>query len=83
MKTKIVKYHQVSNFQMFVGSILIGVIAAAIVTINTTAKEYLQLPIVTMSSDDKCAAVANFKNGEAYTCGDVGTILRNYRVKKN
>jgi hypothetical protein len=61
-------------------AITIGVIASAIITINTGIMEYLQLPVVTMV-DDKCVLVANYKNGEAYTCNDVGTILRKYRVK--
>ena len=63
-------------------ALLIGVIAGALITINTGVKEYLQLPLVT-TADDKCVSVVNYKNGEAFTCSDVGTILRNYRVKKN
>jgi hypothetical protein len=80
---KVVKYYQVSNAQLFIMAILTGVIAAAAIVINTSVKEYLQLPIVTLTADDKCVTVSNFKNGEAYTCSDVSTILRNYRVKKN
>ena len=79
---KIAKYYQVSNLQLFLMSLLIGVIGAALVIINTTAMEYLQLPEVTNGQDGKCASVANYKNGEAFTCGDVGTILRKYRIKK-
>lgn len=77
------KYYQVSNAQLFIMALLIGVIASALLMINTALKEYLQLPIVTMTAEDKCATVSNFKNGEAFTCSDVGTVLRNYRVKKN
>lgn len=80
---KVVKYYQVTNANLFVMALLIGVIAAALITINTSVLEYLQLPKVTMSADDKCVSVANYKNGEAFNCGDVGTILRNYRVHKN
>lgn len=76
------KYYQVSNLQLFVMAIMIGVIAGGLITINTAVKEYLQLPMVTMASD-KCVTVANYKNGEAYTCTDVGTVLRNFRIKKN
>lgn len=79
MKTK--KYFQVSTFQLFLMSILISVLVSALVVINTSVKEYLQLPIVVMTQDGKCAAVSNFKNGEAFICSDVGTILRNYRIK--
>lgn len=79
---KTVKYYQVTNMQLFIMAITIGVIAAALITINNRAMDYLQLPVVTMA-DDKCVSVVNYKNGEAFTCGDVGTILRNYRIKKN
>lgn len=79
---KTVKYYQVTNMQLFIMAITIGVIAAALITINNRAMDYLQLPVVTMV-DDKCVSVVNYKNGEAFTCGDVGTILRNYRIKKN
>lgn len=75
------KYFQVSTTQLFLMSILISILVTALLVINTSIKEYLQLPIVTMATDGKCAAVSNFKNGEAFTCNDVGTILRNYRVK--
>lgn len=80
--SKTVKYYQVTNTQLFIKALTIGVIAAALVMINTSAKEYLQLPEVTMA-DDKCVSVENYKNGEAFVCEDVGVILRNYRVKKN
>lgn len=81
MKTK--KYYQVTNTQFFFSSILVGVISAALIIINMRISEYLQLPMVTLDSEGKCVSVANYKNGEAYQCSDVDTILRNYRVKKN
>lgn len=80
---KTVRYYQVSTLQLIIMAIIIGVIASALIVINTSVKEYLQLPLVTTTTDDKCVTVSNFKNGEAYTCGDVGTILRNYRVQKS
>ena len=79
---RVVKYYQVSNRQLFIMALMVGVISAALVMINTSVKEYFQLPEVTMTSDDKCVTVSNFKNGETYTCGDVGNILRNYRIKR-
>jgi hypothetical protein len=78
---KTVKYYQVSNFQLFWMSILIGIIAAALITINIMTKDYLMLPTVIVDRDDKCASVVNYKNGDAYTCADVGTILRHFRKK--
>lgn len=75
------KYYQVSNLQLFLMAILIGIIAAALITINIMVKEYLLLPTVMVDREDKCASVVNYKNGDAYTCADVGVILRNYRKK--
>lgn len=78
---KTTRYYTVSNLQLFVCAILIGIISAALITINNVAIEYLQLPIVETSLDGKCIAVSSFKNGEAFTCNDVGTILRKYRTR--
>lgn len=75
------KYYQVSNLQLFVMAILIGIIAAALITINIMVREYLLLPTVIVDREDKCASVINYKNGDAYTCSDVGIILRNFRKK--
>jgi hypothetical protein len=60
---------------------LVGIIAAALVIINMQVKDYLLLPVVVNTKDGKCATVENYKNGEAYNCGDVGVILRNYRTR--
>lgn len=77
------KYFQVSTLQLFFMSILISVLVSSISIINTTYTEYRQLPLVNLSTAGQCINVANFKNGEAYSCADVGTILRNYRTKTN
>lgn len=74
------RYYYVTNLQLFLAAIVIGVIAAGLVTINNKVDTYLQLPVVTKSSDGKCQSVLNFKNGDAFTCNDVGTILRRYRT---
>lgn len=78
---KVNKYYQVSGFQLFLMAILTGVVAGALVNINMLAKEYLQTPVVKMTKDEKCIAVENYRNGDAFTCNDVGVILRNYRKK--
>lgn len=78
---KTAKYYQVSNLQLFVMAILIGIISAGLITINIMVKEYLLLPTVVVDREDKCASVVNYKNGDAYTCADVGIILRNFRKK--
>lgn len=77
------KYYQVTNAQLFTASILVGIISAALVIINIKTSEYMHLPLVTLDHDGICVTVANYKNGEAYQCADVDTILRNYRTNKN
>ena len=79
---KVVKYYQVSGLQLFFMALAVGVISAALITINTAVKEYLQLPVVVTTADGKCAVVANYKNGDAFTCSDVGVVLRKYRTEK-
>lgn len=75
------KYFQVTTYQLFLMAILTGVVAGALVIINTAAMDYLQLPMVTYA-DGKCASVSNFKNGDAYTCAEVDVTLRHYRKKQ-
>ena len=78
---KTIKYYQVTGAQLFIMAILTGIIAGAVITINMLVKESMLLPVVIQTKDDKCVSDVNYKNGEAYTCGDVGVILRNYRKK--
>jgi len=75
------KFYQVSSFQLFTMAILTGIIAAAIITINITVRDFLLLPVV-VQNNDKCINVINYKNGDAYGCEDVGVVLRNYRKQK-
>ena len=75
-------YHQVTTFQLFLMAIVTGVISASVIMINSHAMEYLQLPIVQQDTAGACVNVLSFKNGEVYTCDDVDTILRKYRIKK-
>lgn len=77
------KYYQVSGTQLFIVSVLIGIIAAALITINIMIKEFLMLPVVITDSDNRCINVVNYQNGDAYTCSDVSIILRNFRTQKN
>ena len=80
---KTTKYYVVSNSQIIITAILVAVLTTSLVVINTAVKQYFELPLVTFSEDGKCVAVSNYKNGEAYTCNDVGMVLRNFRSKKS
>lgn len=79
---KVVKYYYVSGRQLFMTALAVGVIAAALVTINNLFKEYLLLPMVIFDQDNNCVTVNNYRNGDAYTCADVGVILRKFRAKE-
>lgn len=74
-------YYTVSNLQLFIMAILIGVISSALLVINTRVSQYMQLPVVNFTHDNKCVSVDNYVNGQAFTCVDVGLTLRNYRIK--
>ena len=74
------RFYTVSGLQLFTMAMLVSITTMALSSINNTVKEYLQLPIVEQSADGKCIAVQNFKNGDAFTCTDVGVVLRIYRT---
>jgi len=78
---KTIKYYQVSSLQLFIMAITVGVIAAALVTINMVAKEYLLLPVVITDREGRCTNVVNYRNGDAYACADVEVTLRNFRKR--
>lgn len=79
MKGRVVKYYQVTGLQLFLMALLTGAVGGALGTINTLTREYFLLPQVVIGAAG-CANVVSFKNGEAYTCNDVGTVLRKYRT---
>ena len=79
---KTINYYQVTGFQLFFTAIVVGVISAALITINTIGMEYLQLPEVHIGANGTCALVTNYKNGDAFTCNDVDVVLRKYRIVK-
>ena len=76
------RFYTVSGFQLFTMALLVSVITVALSTINNSLQEYLHLPIVEIDMDNKCQVVQNFRNGDAYTCADVGVVLRVHRTKK-
>jgi hypothetical protein len=80
---KMTKYYIVSNLQILISAVLAAVLSASLIVINTAVNNYFEQPVVLLTSDGKCVSVTNFKNGESYTCNDIGMLLRNYRVKKD
>lgn len=75
-------FYTVTNAQLFLTALLISIISSALIIINTHVSEYLQLPLVNQAADGRCLSVESYHNGEAFTCTDVGTVLRSYRVKR-
>lgn len=73
------KFTTLTNFQLFVMSLFMGIIAALLVCVNSWYMTYIQLPKVHVDASGACAKVENFQNGHAFNCSDVDVLLRQYR----
>jgi hypothetical protein len=78
-----VKYSMVSIWQLLVATILMSILVAVLVSINSWYMVYSTLPKVHFAADGSCLKVENFQNGQAFNCNDVGVLLRQYRSVKN
>ena len=72
-------FNTVSNLQLVIASVLISILTAALVIVNTWYMNYLQLPVVHVDAQGECLMVENFVNGHAFNCHDVDVLLRQYR----
>lgn len=77
------KYSIVSHLQLGIATILMSIMIAVLVSINSWYMTYSMLPKVHFASDGSCVKVENFENGHAFNCNDVGVLLRQYRSVKN
>ena len=75
------KYTLLSNVQLLIMTVLIGLISATAVTVMNMYLEYRMLPVVSKTADGSCIKVVNFENGHAFGCPDVNVLLRQYRVE--
>lgn len=76
------KYHNVSNWDLFLLALMIGVVSAVLSCGFYLYMDYRMLPIV-HKDKGKCIKVENLENGQAFNCDDVDVILRRYRSPQN
>jgi hypothetical protein len=75
------RYTVISNLQLFVLAILVGLFSASAVVLNSMYHSYKLLPQVIIDGNGQCVKVVNFENGHAFTCQDVDVVLRQYRKR--
>ena len=73
------KFATLSNFQLFTMTLLMAIITALLVCINTWYMTFILLPKVHVDAAGACVKVENFENGHAFNCNDVDVLLRQYR----
>ena len=74
------RYVNLTSFQLFLMTLLMGLIAAAFSIGAGMYREYRLLPEVVRNSAGECVKVVNYENGHAFNCTDVNVLLRRYRV---
>lgn len=73
------RYTTLTNLQLFVMSIIVGLISGGMVLGAKKYEELQLLPLVTTTPGGECIKVTNFENGHAFGCPDVDVLLRKYR----
>jgi len=75
----VTRYTTLSTIQLLSMSVIMAVLAAVLVSINTWYILWSQLPVVYVDGTGACVKVENFENGHAFNCADVNVVLRRYR----
>ena len=73
------KYATLSTLQLLFMTVLMSVLTALLVSVNTWYMTFTQLPKVHVDQAGACVKVENFQNGHAFNCNDVDVLLRQYR----
>jgi hypothetical protein len=76
------RYTTLSTLQLLALSLLISILVAVLVSINTMYQDYRLLPEVHVDNAGACVKVVNFENGHAFNCQDVNVLLRRYHTVK-
>ena len=66
--------------QLFILAILMSILTATLVALNSWYLDYRMLPNVHVGADGTCIKVENFENGHAFNCNDVNVVLRQYHT---
>lgn len=73
------RYVTLSNGQLITLAVLMSILTAVLVSINTMWMDFRTLPIVHRDTSGACLKVENLENGHAFNCTDVDVTLRRYR----
>lgn len=76
------RYTTLSTAQLGLLAVLMSILVAILVSINTWYMDFRTLPIVYRDATGTCIKVANLENGQAFNCNDVDVTLRRYRTPK-
>ena len=72
------RYTQLSALQLLALALLMSLLTAVLVSINTWYQETRLLPEVHVDKNGACVKVVNFENGHAFNCQDMDVLLRRY-----
>ena len=73
------KYTTLSTTQLILLALVISILSALLVSVNSWYIIWTQLPVVHLDKTSACVKVDNFENGHAFNCNDVDVMLRRYR----
>ncbi len=73
------RFATLSNLQLFFMTMLMAILTALLVSVNSWYMAYIKLPKVHVDATAACVKVENFENGHAFNCADVDVLLRQYR----
>jgi hypothetical protein len=73
------RFTVISTVQLLVLAVVMSILVALLVSINSWYMFYTQLPVVHIDKSNACVKVDNFENGHAFNCNDVDVLLRRYR----
>lgn len=74
------RYTTLSTIQLLMLSIVMSVLVAILLAINTWCLDFRLLPEVHVDKAGTCIKIVNFENGHAFNCQDVNVLLRRYRT---
>jgi hypothetical protein len=74
------RYTTLSAIQLLLLSIVMSILVALLLAINTWYLDFRLLPEVHVDKAGACIKVVNFENGHAFNCQDVNVLLRRYRT---